>query len=291
MKLSERRALITGGNRGFGAHIARFYVREGADVCICARDARRLEQVADELRGLCVSPAQRIRAVPCDVTGERAVEQVFERIRAEWEGLDLLVNCAGVPGPPAPCGEFPWADWKKAIEINIYGTVYPSILALALMKRQGWGKIVNISGGGATKPLPNLSAYAASKAAVVRFTETLALELKPFRIDVNAVAPGVLNTELIDEFVKAGVESLGVAYFEEVRRQKENGAPAMDRAAALCVYLGSAASDGITGKLISAAWDPWPNLREHLDDLQQTEVYTLRRITPADRGLKWGDVR
>ena len=145
-----------------------------------------------------------------------------------------------------------------------------------------------MSGGGATNPLPNISAYAASKAAVVRLMETLAEELKAFHVDVNAIAPGALATRLVDEVLAAGPEKVGAAFFEKNKQWKEKGAVPLELGARLAVYLASAESDGITGKLISAQWDPWEKLHEFKTDLN-SDIYTLRRIVPKDRGKTWGD--
>jgi 3-oxoacyl-[acyl-carrier protein] reductase len=150
------------------------------------------------------------------------------------------------------------------------------------------GKIIILSGGGATNPLPNISSYAASKAAVVRLMETLAEELKPFHVDVNAIAPGALATRLVDEVLAAGPEKVGAAFYEKNRQWKEKGATPPELGARLAVYLASAQSDGITGKLISAQWDPWEKLHEFKADLSG-DIYALRRIVPKDRGKTWGD--
>ena len=145
-----------------------------------------------------------------------------------------------------------------------------------------------MSGGGATNPLPRLTAYAASKAAIVRFAESLALEVKNDGIDVTAVAPGALNTRMMDELLAAGPAAVGAAFFERMKRIADEGGTPLETGAALAVFLGSAASDGITGKLLSAVWDPWADLPAHRADLDRTDVYTLRRVTPADRDLEWG---
>jgi len=155
--------------------------------------------------------------------------------------------------------------------------------------QRGYGKIVQLSGGGATNPLPGLSAYAASKAAVVRFAETLAQELREHHVDVNSVAPGALNTRMLDEVLAAGPELVGQGFYERALEQQRTGGVPLERGAALAVWLASAASDGVTAKLLSAVWDPWSELPQHLDDLA-SDVYTLRRIVPGDRGLDWGDV-
>ncbi|HMC78465.1 MAG TPA: SDR family oxidoreductase, partial [Vicinamibacterales bacterium] len=139
----------------------------------------------------------------------------------------------------------------------------------------------------ATNPLPRVSAYAASKAAIVRFAESLALEVKDDRIDVNSIAPGALNTRMMEELLAAGPETVGAGFFERMKRIADEGGTPLDKGAALTVFLASAASDGITGKLLSAVWDPWATLPARLADLDRTDVYTLRRIVPADRGLSW----
>jgi NAD(P)-dependent dehydrogenase (short-subunit alcohol dehydrogenase family) len=153
------------------------------------------------------------------------------------------------------------------------------------MKPRCYGKIVNLSGGGATAPLPRLSAYAASKAAVVRLTETLAEELRAFRIDVNAIAPGALNTRMLQEVLEAGPVAVGEAFYNKALRQHESGGVPLEEGARLCVYLASGESDGITGKLISAQWDPWDKLHRWKDHISESDVFTLRRIIPEDRGL------
>ncbi len=122
---------------------------------------------------------------------------------------------------------------------------------MPLFRGSGFGKIVNLSGGGATAPLPFFSAYAASKAALVRLTETFAEELKAARVDVNAIAPGALNTRLLDEVLAAGPEQVGADFYARSLKQQDEGGAPLDKGAELAVFLASAASDGITGKLLS----------------------------------------
>ncbi len=181
-----------------------------------------------------------------------------------------------------------WAEWVRAMNINLMGSVLMCRALMKHMKQFRYGKIVQLSGGGATNPLPRISAYAASKAAIVRFAETLAEEVREFGIDVNSLAPGALNTRLLAEVLAAGPEGVGQDFYSRSLKQKETGGASLDRAAEACVYLASSASDGVTGKLISAVWDPWPQLAEHMDDLKKTDIYTIRRIVPADRSKDWG---
>ena len=147
-----------------------------------------------------------------------------------------------------------------------------------------------MSGGGATNPLPNISAYAVSKAAIVRFAETLAEEVRGFGIDVNAIAPGALNTGMLQEVLVSGPDKAGKIFYEKALAQKKNGGEPLIKGADLALFLASSTSDGITGKLISAVWDKWENWPEYLDELNNSDAYTLRRIVGRDRGLDWGDV-
>src|SRR5262249_41629974 len=195
---------------------------------------------------------------------------------------------AGVYGPTGSLDQVDWEQWVRAMEININGSVLPIRALLPEFRRQRYGKIIQLSGGGATSPLPRITAYAASKAAIVRLIESLALDVKDFGIDVNSIAPGALNTRLMEELIAAGPETVGQQFFDRMKKMADEGGTPLDVGAALAVYLGSAASDGITGRLLSAPWDPWRDLQQHRSDLDNSDIYTLRRIVPGDRGKTWG---
>ncbi|HEY2817069.1 MAG TPA: SDR family oxidoreductase [Casimicrobiaceae bacterium] len=285
--LENKAAIITGANQGLGLEIARRYVEAGASVALCARDEALLHAAADGLGGG-AGPNQRIVAVRGDVSDAENVREIVETTKAELGRIDILVNNAGVYGPKGAIEDVDWREWIRTIEINVYGSVLMCRAVLPYLKKQDRGKIVQLSGGGATNPLPRLSAYAVSKAAIVRFVETLAEEVREHGIDVNAIAPGALNTRMLDQVLDAGPEAVGKAFYDRAVKQKATGGTPLDKGAHLAVFLGSRASDGITGKLISAVWDPWEDLPEHLEDLDGTDIYALRRIVPKDRGKAWG---
>ena len=151
------------------------------------------------------------------------------------------------------------------------------------MRERGYGKIINLSGGGATGPRPAFSAYAASKAALVRLTETFAEELRGTGIDVNAIAPGAMNTRMLAETLAAGPDRVGEHAYSLALRQRDEGGAGVERGAALAVFLASPVSDGISGRLLAAQWDDWESLPARVDALMASDVYTLRRILPEDR--------
>lgn len=286
MKLKNLNALITGGSQGLGKVIAEHFLREGANVAICSRGEKDLLAARDAL--MKKFPAQKVFAKTCDVSNELQVNELVAFALRELGSLDALVLNAGIYGPMGATESVDLAEWKRALEVNLYGVLLPSRAVIPHFKKNGRGKIIVLSGGGATNPLPNISAYAASKAAVIRMMETLAEELKSFHVDVNAIAPGALATRLVDEVLAAGAEKVGAAFFEKNKTWKEKGAVPLELGASVAVYLASAQSDGITGKLISAQWDPWEKLHEFKNDLSG-DIYTLRRIVPRDRGKTWGD--
>ena len=113
--------------------------------------------------------------------------------------------------------------------------------------------------------------------------------MKAYKIDVNAIAPGALATRMLDEVLTAGPDAVGPEFYDRMVKTKEQGGTPLEVGAALAVFLGSAASDGITGRLLSAVWDPWEQLANHREDLDRSDVYTIRRIVPKDRGFTWGD--
>jgi NAD(P)-dependent dehydrogenase (short-subunit alcohol dehydrogenase family) len=284
--LAGRSALITGANQGLGLAIARAFVEAGANVVLCARDAVLLEKARAEVAALAREGLQVI-AQPADVSNRGDVERLAAIAFGTFPNLQILVNNAGIYGPMGPSEEVDWDAWVRAMEINVFGSILMCRALVPHFKQQRYGKIIQLSGGGATNPLPRLSAYAASKAAIVRFAESLALEVKDHGIDVNSVAPGALNTRMMAELIAAGPGAVGDAFFDRMKRIADEGGTPLETGAKLTVFLASAASDGITGKLLSAVWDPWATLPEHRDELQRSDVYTLRRIVPADRGLPW----
>jgi NAD(P)-dependent dehydrogenase (short-subunit alcohol dehydrogenase family) len=286
--LSGKVAIITGANQGFGLEVATRYVLAGADVMLCARNTAMLQEVKADLDKLTM-PRQKVFIQTVDVSVESDVQAFVSETLTKLGGCHILVNNAGIYGPKGEIEEVDWAEWTKTIEINVYGSILMCRAVLPHFKAQGYGKIIQLSGGGATNAMPRVSAYAVSKAAIVRFAETLAEEVRGTGVDVNAIAPGALNTRMLDEILEAGPEKVGKVFYERSLKQKEMGGSPLGIGAELALFLASVASDGITGKLISAVWDNWEHWPEHLDELSSSDVYTLRRIAGRDRNMIWGD--
>ena len=286
--LAGKQAIITGANQGLGLEIARKFVLAGADLMLCARNASMLEVARAELAGL-ASAGQKIVIQVADVSVELDVQNVVAQTLVQLNGCHILVNNAGVYGPKGEIENVDWSEWVAAMQINVFGSVLMSRAVLPHFKKQRYGKVIQLSGGGATSPMPRISAYAVTKAAIVRYAETLAEEVRGTGIDVNAIAPGALNTRMLDEILEAGPDKVGKAFYERSFQQKEMGGAGLSKGAELALFLASPASDGITAKLISAVWDNWEQWPEHLQELSGSDAYTLRRIAGRDRGFTWGD--
>ncbi len=189
--LKGRTAFITGASRGLGEAIARGFARAGADLILAARNNAKLQQLAHEFQDLGVSA----RTVAFDLSDIAAVEATAKRIAKEGGSVDILVNNAGVAGwSPLPESTLP--DWDAIFRINSTATY---LLCRELSKgmiEQRWGRIINFSSYVGETGRPNLSAYSASKAAVSGMTRAIAADLAPYNITCNAIAPGVLKTDM-----------------------------------------------------------------------------------------------
>jgi 3-oxoacyl-[acyl-carrier protein] reductase len=276
MKLAGNKAIVTGCSRGLGAVVAQAMWREGADLLLVARSEAALRDLRDRLAASAPDGAGRqAHAFAADLRDPEAPRAILAEARRRWPRLDILVNNAAIGGPIGPLEDNDWGAWRDTIQVNLLAPAELCKLSIAWMRETGGGRIVNLSGGGAASPRPNFSAYAAAKCALVRLSETIAAESADLGIRVNAVAPGALDTEMRREALASGLERAGAASDPWV-------------AASLIVYLASEESAGITGKLISAVWDPWRTLHQHAADLVGTDVYTLRRVLPGERGKAWG---
>lgn len=281
-KLVGKVALITGASQGLGYQIAKRFASEGANLIICSRSKNEIEDVVSEF-SQDLGSDQRIYGVDCDVSVQVEVDRLFELIENKFGNLDVLVNNAGIYGPLGPIEDNEWSKWVKAIEVNLIGSAYVMRKSIEVMKKQNSGKIIQLSGGGATQPHPNASSYAASKAAVVRLAETLALEVAVFGIEINSIAPGAMNTRLFEQVIEAGADLVGQEFYEKTLKQKESGGSGFDNATSLAVFLACGESNGISGKLISAIWDDWEHFPKSIDALNSSDIYTIRRITEQER--------
>lgn len=283
MQLQDKVAIITGGSLGIGLAISEAFAKEGSNLVVVSRDTAEFENAKCAIR---LHSSVSVEMCQADVSQPADVERMLQFTLNRFGTVDILVNCAGIYGPIGPITEIDVNHWVNTININLCGTFLCMRAVLPTMMKKKKGKIINMSGGGGATPLPRFSAYGTSKAGVIRLTETIANEVKEYNIDINAIAPGAVNTRLLDQALAAG-DSAGKDFKAKAIKQKEEGGVPTDKVAELALFLASRESDGLSGRLVSLLWDKWKDSPKHLAEIMSTDIYTMRRIVPGDRGLTW----
>jgi 3-oxoacyl-[acyl-carrier protein] reductase len=284
MSSPRRLAIVTGASRGLGRLITAELVAADIDVLMIGRDHAALQRTAASAGA---SGKARTYALTCDLEAADAVA-LISSIAAKHGGADILVNNAAIQGPIGPAWEVDLAEFERTMRVDFLLPVALSQALLPGMIARGAGWIVNLSGGGASGPRPMFSAYGAAKTALVRFGETLAAEVAGKGVRVNSVAPGAFASRMTQMILEGG-DRAGSSERASAERAiaTEDDANAV-KAAKLIAYLVAGDGRDITGKLISAVWDPWSELHQRWDEISANDVYTLRRIVPGDRKLSWG---
>lgn len=273
--------VLTGSSTGIGRALAGRLLARGHHVWGIARSDQA--EFAAAHRG-------HFRSSRADVGEWTQVERAAAEIAAAWPRVDALIACAGIQGEVGRTLAADPARWSATVRANLDGTFY-AIRAFAPLLANTpppqRAKIICFSGGGATKPRANFSAYGVAKTGIVRLVETIAEEERGRALDINAIAPGAINTRLTDEVLALGSAVVGEAEYAAAQKQKAAGGASLEKALGLVEWLLSPASDGISGRLLAAPWDPWATLDRHAAELAASDIYTLRRIVPEERGKKW----
>jgi len=199
--LAGKRVLVTAGANGIGLAITRGFIQSGAKVLICDVDEASLKRVQQDLPGVMTTVA--------DVADEQSVEQLFAQVDAQLGGLDVMINNAGIAGPTGTVEQLSLADWNRTLAVNITGQFLCARLAVPRLRKGTKASMINLSSAAGHLGFPGRSAYAASKWAVVGFTKSLALELGPEGIRVNAILPGAVDGPRIRAVIAAKAASLG----------------------------------------------------------------------------------
>ncbi len=265
--LEGRSVLVTGGSLGIGREVSRQLARCGARVTIAARSPGPLAAAVAELEGT------GHQGVQLDVSDPDAWIAAIEAVDGNGP-LHGLVCAAGVLGPVGRFDSVPLNGITQTIAINLIGTLLALRHAVPRLEHSG-GRAVAFSGGGATSPLPRYDAYAVSKVAVVRLIENVA-QTTP--VEVNCVAPGFVATRMHDFTLDAGPENAGAEYYERTSQQLASGGFPVAEAAELVCFLLSDDASGITGRLLSAQWDPWRESQFRTRLRVDPDLGRLRRI-------------
>jgi NAD(P)-dependent dehydrogenase (short-subunit alcohol dehydrogenase family) len=246
LRLDGRRVVLTAGGAGIGRVTLQTLVEAGARVVTCDVDQAALDRLRGEL--------PTVPAIPADVADEAAVDRLFELALEQLGGIDILINNAGIAGPTGPIEEIAPEDWRRTLEVNLTGQYLCARRAVPHIRAAGGGSIVNLSSAAGRFGFALRTPYAASKWAVVGLTKSLAIELGPDQIRVNAICPGAVEGERINRVIAAKAEARGVPF--EAMRQQYVETASMKRLigpqdiANMILYLCSDAGRLVSGQVI-----------------------------------------
>ena len=205
---------------------------------------------------------------------------MVQRTLDQFSTIDILVNNAGISRPGGPLQETDPSDWIKTIQVHIIGTYLCCRAALPVMLSHARGKIINMAGAGAASAVSHASAYGTAKAAIVRLTETIALETAANNVQANAMSPGWVHTRMVDEALES-VDARGDTQAAQWIRQGLAGAAPERVWTDLAVFLASDASGDLSGRFLRVPIDDLASLKPRIPDIMASEAYTLRRVELA----------
>jgi NAD(P)-dependent dehydrogenase (short-subunit alcohol dehydrogenase family) len=268
--LKDRIVLITGAGRGIGKRLAMGFSQAGSRVGLLARSKAELDLAKLEIEQ---AGGEALR-LPADVREPDQLAVAVTLMRQKFGAPSVLVAAAAVQGPIGPFVSAKPKAWEDAIETNLIGVANACRAVLPGMIEGRNGKIIVIVDAGAAQSRPNFSAYAASKAAVVRFVECLADEVRDHNVQVNCMIPGDAYTHMTDEVLSAGEDRAGAREYDEARQVRITGGLAPEKQIQLALFLASERSNHVSGKLLHVA-DDWKRLEK---ENMRPELYTLRRL-------------
>lgn len=277
--------MITGGSQGIGLACARSCLRAGARVTIAARGVEFLNTARESFQT--EGFGSDIFSVTCDVSKDEDISRLYDSAQTKFGDIKGVIHAAAILGAIGKITDVDSLAWWETVRVNLYGSFLVMREAARRMIASGGGRIVTFAGGGASYPFPNYTAYAVGKAALVRFVETAAIELAPANIEINAVSPGFVITKMHQSTIAAGPSAASAEYFERTKAEIQSGGIPPEIGANVATFLITSAAQGITGKLVAAQYDNVSNWSQHLAELRDTDIFTLRRILPKDRGMSW----
>ena len=278
--LKNKVAIITGGSRGIGKAISQRFAQEGCNLILVSRTESELQETA---KSITKEFSVKVNIFSVDISDENKAFSVVRSTIKEFGKISILVNNAAIIGPLGEISNISGQDFFDTLKNNIGGTVFFTKAVIPHMKSKKEGCIINLSGGGGLNPFPYYDAYSASKAAIVRLTENFALELEEFNIKVNAISPGAVNTKLFRDQLKEDKESIGDKNWLNLQDQLSSGGESIHKASELALFLACQEGKELSGRVISAIWDNWKELKNKKEEIDNTDIYKMRRIVPKYR--------
>lgn len=273
MSLFGKTVLLTGASGGLGKELALHFWEQGANLFLVSRTKNR--QLLENLKNQPAQVGQRWSWLQQDLANEYATASIHQNFFAVFDKIDILINNAATQQPIGTFWETDWQEWEHCLRVNLYAPLRLMRVMIPYMLKEKCGRIINLSGGGATSSRPCFSAYAVAKTGLVRATEIIADEIgKDGGVTANCVAPGAMRTAMMDEILQCEKAPEAEKKKAEQVKQKGNG---MEKVVALIDWLISDWASAVTGRLISAQWDTWEKTfdRDYVSD----DLYKLRRFT------------
>lgn len=280
-ELDGQVAVVTGGGHGIGRAISLALAGAGAHLVVVGRQVAYLEETV----ALIVASGVAASLYVADVTQPEAVDEMVAQLAAAHGHIDLLVNNAGRYKTVGPVWEAEPADWWQEVTVNLFGTFNCCRAFLKHMVARGAGKVINLSGGGSLGPIPYSTAYVTAKAAIVRFTETVQQEVAAHGVNVYAIIPGFVKSEMTERLAESAEGRRWAPWIGERLARGEHYDPAL--AGRLCVFLASAAGDELGGRFL-LAFEDYLTVAERAGEVIAADLYTLRRTTLDQPGGEAG---
>lgn len=221
LHLIGKNAIVTGGSKEIGKGIAMALAEEGCNVSICARTEEELNEAANELRGA----GSNILAVRADLTNDDDIEKVVRKTEEAFDSIDILVNNAGTIGESGTFEDTSLDEWRSLFELNLFAVISVTRKVIPFMKKQGWGRIINISSENGTQPYPDMIHYSASKGALDNFSKALSKQYAKNNILVNTVSPAFIMTPLVKNMMQQAAEEQDISRDEAIELFLENNRP------------------------------------------------------------------
>lgn len=276
---------ISGASGFVGLLLTEHLASQGKDLLLGGRDQERLDELVQNLFKR--YPNQYFRAFQCDLARPDKWNAAIEVL--DDFSVNEYINCSGIQGQLGPSFAIRYEEMNTVFNVNLFSSIFFTNYFASKLKENDKLSIIHFSGGGSTTPRPLFMSYSLSKTSLLRFIENFALENSNKNIRINAIAPGVMPSKMQTEVVENETLQESKDYTTSIKSLSDENYDST-KLLNLCDFLLSEESDGITGKLISAEWDKWADWPNNLDQLKNSDLYTLRRITARDRGQQWGDL-
>src|SRR5579859_2182230 len=270
VKLSGQVAVVTGGGRGIGRAIALTLATAGARIAVLARSDSEVTETAEKIK----QAGGQALAFVADVTDADAVSRTMEKIESSLGPVNLLVNDAGIPGPIGPFVETEADEWWQTMNVNLRGVMLCARAVLPGMRARRHGRVINIASS--AMPVAYFSSYATSKTALVRFTEIVAAEIKPFGLSMFAVGPGTVRTSMAEHSLQSPQGQKWLPWFQRIF--DEGLDLPVDRPSQLVLDLASGRADRLSGRFLSVL-DDLDSLLRNVKEIEAQNLYSLRMQT------------